>query len=747
MSDKIHEQALERFALAVDADSKQREREQEDLRFQIPEKQWPDEVKQSRSAQSVNGLPIPARPMLSIPKLDQPIQLVLNQEKAAHLGVQVHALTEDADDDTAEVLEGLYRRIEVDSRANLARSWAYERAVKAGRGAYRILTEFDPSSPKGMNDQRIVIKRLLYQDAVYFDPFAEEPDWSDGEWAFVTSWLQVSKYQRLYPNSELAGFDEGQLVALAEDAPEWVKGDGEGRAVLVAEYFRIVGEGDARGVEWFKLNGVEILEQAEWMGKYIPIVPVIGRELIPVEGERRWTGIIGPNKDAQRLFNYAASAAAEMAALETKASHAVDPDSIAGYEEWWRQKNTRNFPYLPRRRFVNGQDLGPLEPIQADMGKVQVNLALLSSANEFISAGTHFFEPSLGKQSPNVKTKGATLALQQQSEQANSNWLDNLAEISMPYEAKVILDLIPYVYDRPGRIARILDLEDRSKTVMLNQPFVLQGQKPAAPQGAPGEDVLNYDLAKGRYGVTINVGKAYKSRVMEGKDELGMLFQAEPELFKLLGDLYLKFADFPGHREAAERMKKMLPPPLQDEDAQNDPKVQLEQAKAMMAQMQQQMQELEPERMKAQVQIQSAQAKAQADAQIAQLKTQADMEIARMDNATKIRIAEINATKEAVSDATRSQEERLALGIELTHDAVEAEKDRAHERAGRQYDAAMAAAGAAQDGREAAAGRQHDRAMSDAGHRQAMEQADQAASHASDAAVQQAALQPPSDGA
>jgi hypothetical protein len=91
-----------------------------------------NDVKDQRKPQLVGGVAIPQRPMLSIPSLDHPIQLVLNAEKAAHLGIGIHPLSDEADDDTAEVMQGLYRRIEVESRAGLARSWAFERAVKAG---------------------------------------------------------------------------------------------------------------------------------------------------------------------------------------------------------------------------------------------------------------------------------------------------------------------------------------------------------------------------------------------------------------------------------------------------------------------------------------------------------------------------------------------------------------------------------------------------------------------------------------
>jgi hypothetical protein len=128
----------------------------------------------------------------------------------------------------------------------------------------------------------------------------------------------------------------------------------------------------------------------------------------------------------------------------------------------------------------------------------------------------------------------------------------------------VVLDLIPFIYDRPGRVARILDREDNAKTVMLNQPFTMNpqtkrpdgaadaaaaaatapqmgmgmppqgppmgmpGMPPAPPQRPQGK-VLHYDLKKGRYGVVVSIGKSYKSRNEEGADEMGNLFQANPE--------------------------------------------------------------------------------------------------------------------------------------------------------------------------------------------------------------------------
>ena len=103
MSDDIHALALERYTLVLEAEGAQRNRELEDLKFQIPEFQWSDKAREARQGGTVGNVPLPPRPMMSIPTLDQPIQLVLNAEKAAHLGVNIHPLSEDAEIGRAHV--------------------------------------------------------------------------------------------------------------------------------------------------------------------------------------------------------------------------------------------------------------------------------------------------------------------------------------------------------------------------------------------------------------------------------------------------------------------------------------------------------------------------------------------------------------------------------------------------------------------------------------------------------------------
>ena len=745
------QQALDRFKVGSDADVDQRNREVDALRFQVPDLCWPTEVKDQRKPQLIGGVAIPQRPMLSIPSLDHPIQLVLNAEKGAHLGVTIHALSDEANDDTAEIIQGLYRRIEVESRAGLARSWAFERAVKAGRGYYRVMTEPDPDSDDPF-DQRIMIKRILQQGSVVLDPFAQEPDFSDGQWAFLVNDMPWSTYKRRYPNSAMASFSEDELSAIGMSTQSWVSGDeGEGRAVRVAEYYRMEYETVSRvllddGTDapdgqvpegrtvrtganartrtdktpvlyWSTINAIEELEPKQAMdGRYIPIIPVVGRELIPFEQERRWVGMIEPNKDAVRLLNYSASSAVEMASLETKAPYTMVEGQEEGHEEEWQLANVRNFPYLRYRNVsLNGTPAPPPQRTQVDTSRLGPSMLLLQQAREFIHEGTGAYESALGQQATNAKSGRAVLALQNQHMAGSSHFLDNLAEISMTYEAKVVLDLIPHIYDRPGRVARILDREDRSKTVMLNQPFRVnpQTQRPVAvpsaplappmPMGVMGQPgmpppmgmppmagpppagkVLNYELNKGRYGVSVSIGKSYKSRNEEGADEMGNLFQANPALFPILGDIYLKFRDFPGHLEAAERVKKMLPPPLQAQGAEPDPQQlqqQLQQASQMVEQLskaldektqllasdgQKLQQQAQVELQKQDMILQQEREKLQAQTMQAQSDQQAKIEIERMRNETQLTITAMKI---------RADEANAALAAAIKKDTADTAHD------------------------------------------------------------------------
>jgi hypothetical protein len=106
--DKLLNRIKACFKVVCDAEAGQRTRERDDLMFQVSENQWDADVKKWRQGTATS----PARPMLSVSLLNQPMALIKNQAEAAELGVQIHSVSEAADPETAEVKQDLYRRIE-----------------------------------------------------------------------------------------------------------------------------------------------------------------------------------------------------------------------------------------------------------------------------------------------------------------------------------------------------------------------------------------------------------------------------------------------------------------------------------------------------------------------------------------------------------------------------------------------------------------------------------------------------------
>lgn len=739
--------AIELYQLEDDANGKQRRREKEDLEFQVadPEHHWTEDARKSRQAQTINGQQIPGQPMLAMPVLDQPIQLVLNQERAAHLAVTVHPLSEDADDDTAEVYGDLYRTIQRDSGAGMVRSWAFNRGVKAGRGAYRILTEADPNGKKG--DLRIAIKRILFQESARWDPFAQEPDFSDADWAMVSTWVPWARLKRQHPKAKIASYTDGEFVEMSQSIPAWIRDGNKGKACLVVEFFRKEWKDERTSDEdyvicWYKLTCTDVLDEEEMDCRDIPLVPTIGNELIPFDDERRWEGIIRPNKDAARLVDYAGSNAISIAALEPRAPWMIAEGQDQGFELEYQLSGVRNFPSLHYKPVsLLGQPVPPPARTQVDVSRLGPSMQLLQMGQQFVHGGTGAFEAALGQAAPNAKTKGGTLALQQQHDQGNSHWLDNQVEITLACEARIILNWIPFVYDRPGRIVNAVTVENKTRAIMLNQPFVMGPDKRpvAAPEQGPGPamqppqqpgavlglqqpaqpKVKHYDLKKGRYGIVATAGKSYKSRVEEGSDRLGQLLQADPALMPILGPNWMHFQDFPGHQEAEKILRKMRDqqfPWLADEDEQPSAAAQLSSAKMQLQKMQQQLQQ-------AAEMIKTDQAKQQATVAKAKIDALTSVALQKMKDATSITVAQINALTKGVQMDSEAMNEAAALGQEQ-HAAVH---DRAH-------DVAMAAQEHAHSLEQAQQAHEQGLQAADVGQQHALQQQDNAA-----------ALEPPPD--
>ena len=611
--------ARSRLSMAIAAFSESREDEIDDLRFFAgsPDNhwQWPADVLATRGA--VQGQTINARPCLTINKLPQHVRQVTNDQRQNRPSGKVIPADDKADPEMAEIFDGIVRHIEYMSDADVAYDTACENQVAFGEGYIRILTEYCDDKTF---EQDIKIGRVRNSFSVYMDPTIQDPCGSDAKWCFITEDILKEDYERMFPDAmpvsslQNAGIGDQSLsqwvnestVRIAEyfyvdyerktlnlypDNMTAYKGSSEAKQIEAMGFQPIrQREVDVKKIKWCKINGFEVLEKQEWPGQWIPVVRVIGNEF-EVDGRIYVSGLVRNAKDAQRMYNYWVSQEAEMLALAPKAPFIGYGGQFEGYEQQWKTANTQNWPYLEVNPDVtdgNGAVL-PLPqraaPPLPQTGLIQAKMG----ASDDIKATTGQYDSSLG-QTSNERSGKAILARERQTDTGTYHFVDNLAR-AIRYVTRQIVDLIPKIYDTE-RVARIVGLDGEVDRVKINPNQPMPVNRIVDENGIEIEKIYNPSV--GRYDVCVTTGPSYMTKRQEALDAMAQLLQANPNLWAIAGDLFVKNMDWPGAEEMAERFAKTIDPALMSDDD-KPPALQAaeQQMQAMQAEMQQMFQMLQ----------------------------------------------------------------------------------------------------------------------------------------------------------
>lgn len=554
-------EAKSRFDVSQEFEREDRLLMEEDFCFAGGE-QWPYEVEQQRRKER--------RPCLTINRLPQFIAQVVGDARQNKPAIKVHPVDDNADVDTAEVLEGLIRHIEANSQAASAYLGAFEHAVTGGKGAWRISTKRDHKDPFV---QDAWIERIRSPFAVYYDPDASRYDKSDMKFCFVVEWVTKETFEERYPDcapddwesdlrrNNTQGWAEGEKVRLAE---YWRKKPVKKHIALMQDGRRVewdqldpseydsvadVAETESFEIERYLMSGHKVIDGPSiFPGEYIPIVPVFGPEEF-IGDRTRYRSLIRYAKDAQRQYNYWQTTITEKVALAPKAPFIGTLEKFKGLERFWDNANIENRAYLP----YNPDPKEPGPPQR--QSPAAVNAAELQQAAQAIDdlkATTGIHDASLGAQG-NETSGRAILARQREGDVSTYAWIDNLAR-SIEHTGKILVGLIPHIYDTQ-RIVRVLGEDNTTEMVPINSPGLNQ-------EGVPS--LLN-DLTRGKYDVTVSVGPSYTTKRIEAAESLMQFVQAMPQAAQVAGDLIAKNMDWPGADELGERLKKLLPPGMDEE--------------------------------------------------------------------------------------------------------------------------------------------------------------------------------------
>lgn len=561
--------------------------------------QWPAELVAIRELQE--------RPILTINKTAQHNLMIINDAKQNKPGIKISPVGDEASFEAAQIYAEIIRHIEYISSAETIYDSATVNQVEGGIGYWRVVTDYTDDESF---DQEIFIRRVPNPRNVYLDPLINEVDGSDAGFGFVFEDLNKDLYDSKYPQFK----DIRANPSIGANPDTWLTKD----TVRVAEYYRkrrtedklvaftlpdtgeqIISKWSklddnlkdifkqikaAKGdlgqfkerkilnddVEWFKIAGDKIIDQGIWVGKYIPIVRVIGTETI-IDGLLDRKGHTRALKDAQRIYNYNTSANVEFGALQTKSPWVAPAAAIEGFEEYYRNANRQNYAYLPYNHIdEDGNPIpAPTRPPAPQSSPAYVQQMQIAQQEMMMVSGQ--YQAQTGE-NENAKSGVAINSRQRQGDRATYHFIDNLA-IAVRFTGRILIDLIPKIYDTP-RVIRIASMDGAIMNVKIDPNAEQAYQKLPTTENTDkaqkiAEIVFNPNV--GRYDIQSDTGPSYATRRQEAFNALTQIAAQNQDFMKIGGDLLFKVADFPEADILAQRWRKMIDPKLLDEEG--DPRV------------------------------------------------------------------------------------------------------------------------------------------------------------------------------
>ncbi len=563
-NEKIIRLARDMFKRANEREMDTRLEGLDDLRFARLGEQWPLTIRRQRE--------IDGRPCLIINKMPAFIRQVVNDARQNKPAITVNPADDKADPETAEIINGLIRNIQVASDADIATDTAVESAISNGFGYFRINITEDEDELKD-----IAFDRIVNPFSVFADPHSTAADSSDWNTCLIVTMMTRDEFEERYKDADQIDWDaegyrglpspwiEGDEVMVAEfwhrtDDMQEVCDLSDGTTVLAtwceenAMYLQMQGvqvvkerKRKTKKVTQYVLTGAEVLETVEWPGKFIPIVPVYGDE-INIEGKRVFRSLINQAKDAQRMHNYWRTTATELVALTPKAPFMAEEGSIINPSKW-ATANQVAHAYLEYKKGSTPPQRQPFSGVPA--GVLQ---EALNSADD-MKAIMGIYDASLGARSN--ETSGVAInARKMEGDVSTFHFIDNLTR-SIRHAGRIVIDLIQKVY-AVERVVRVLGEDMKPKNVQIS-PNAPQQQEEMGQEDSDEDAAMTrvFDLTAGKYDLVVKAGPNYSTLREETRKEIVDIIRAFPAAATVLGPMYLRHSDWPGADEAADKLEQM----------------------------------------------------------------------------------------------------------------------------------------------------------------------------------------------
>lgn len=632
--------------------------------------------------------PANPRPCLSQDELSQYVNQLINSVKQNKRSGKVVPLGSGANDKTAEFISAMIRGIEYKSNGQSAFDTAFENGASRSYGYFRITKQY---ISEGGFEQELVIKRIPNPDTVLMDPDCKQIDGSDQEGCFVVDMILKDDFRRRWPNADIQDFTPEQTEA----APSWVTDS----HVQVAEYWKVdyvkrtlllvqgangpekhfldeidggkikkdqlvtsagtfpvlqTREVQSKKVVQYFTNGLEILDRTEWEGKYIPIVPVIGKEIFVDQGggtKRVLLSLIRLARDPYMLYCYYRSCEAELVSITPKTPFVGAVGQFKTDKDGWATVSKVPHAYLQYDVVTDQAGNNPLPPPSRPNYEPAIQALEIGAeaARRGIQAAMGITPLPTAAQRQNEKSGVALQTINQQQSIGTFHFIANY-DMSITHGYRILIDMIPHVYDTARQVG-LVDGEGNFKV----QQTTLNAQG----------NVVEHN---GEHDVTIQAAPSYQSQ----RDQMNQFLEtlAGTAQGPLIMDLLVKSQNLGLYGDKiAERL---TPPQFAQKDGQEPlpaaAQQQIAQAheviQAGAAHIQQQQQTIQQLQQEKQAKI---------------IENEYRLKIAQLDRLTKLEVAEITTKAQDKAQRDELYAQIVQTGADQAHEAGTQAADQAHE--------------------------------------------------------------------
>ncbi|KKL83774.1 hypothetical protein LCGC14_1971400, partial [marine sediment metagenome] len=507
-------EARERMDDSLTYEQENRSEAETDLLFKLGgHHQWPAHIVKKRLQEQ--------RPILTVNKLPTFTDQIIGDSRANKTSIKIRPTGKEGSKEVGKILDGLIRNIQKESDSDAIYQWGLQCAADSGKGAWRVITEHIDDNAF---EQEIKLERISNPYTVYEDPKGQDPTGKDDRYKFVTELIGRKEYKARYPDKEPSDIpkqgiaddlkfwfqdediriaeywvkrplkkriyllsdnrvvsgepwdavkddlkEKEEIFHIVDGVPEVGPAPGDEQEVILNEVPEIVDERtvESHQVVMYLIDGSQIIDGPNvWPGKYIPIIPVQGKE-ININGKKHLRGIIRNARDPQAMYNYERTEEIERVALAKMPPMIATAEQMEGHD-WNNDQNDAVRIYTHQG---NVPPPSATIPPQASSG----NIAQSAQTNDELKAVTGIFDASLGDRS-NEQSGIALQRRQLQSSVANFEYHDNLTR-AIKYTGDILVDLIPKIYDNERSIVVIGEDDSEGFETINEKVFDKEGNQ------------------------------------------------------------------------------------------------------------------------------------------------------------------------------------------------------------------------------------------------------------------------------